>query len=449
MAEEPLLGLPRRVQAQWTQRRSTQVRASIERRLQRRRSARLTVAASAVILAAGLVFVLVARQRAASEFTMQRSAPGQASPPRSPVVEPTATAMTADTELLVDPQGAGRGFVLRRGSARFVVPHDDQHPFRVRAGALVVEDLGTIFSVMRVSDTKSEVAVEEGQVAVLCQGSRVELGHGQRRTFACGVPETPTTVAEPSAVAAGHLPSWREGSARRAQGTRPREPFIGPREPAATSAGLAFADSFPRPRSSREEVSSPSKATRSIEAREGPAMGAKPSPELAAPAVQAPSAARPAPHQTVPPWQVLAERGQYREAYDSLRNEEDPPVRDQTHALLLAADTARLSGHSSEAVPYLRRILLQHGDDPRAHLAAFTLGRVLLDELGRPEEAAAAFERARAHQAPLAEDALAREVEAWARAGDSGRARALAREYQQRYPQGRRMRAVAKFGGLE
>jgi len=50
--------------------------------------------------------------------------------------------------------------------------------------------------------------------------------------------------------------------------------------------------------------------------------------------------------------------------------------------------------------------------------AAFTLGRVLLDELGRPSEAVDAFPLARSSGGPLAEDALAREVEALSRAGE-------------------------------
>jgi hypothetical protein len=56
--------------------------------------------------------------------------------------------------------------------------------------------------------------------------------------------------------------------------------------------------------------------------------------------------------------------------------------------------------------------------DPRAPLAAFTLGRVLLRELARPREAAAAFAQARAlaPRGPFVEDALAREVEAWLQA---------------------------------
>ena len=92
-----------------------------------------------------------------------------------------------------------------------------------------------------------------------------------------------------------------------------------------------------------------------------------------------------------------------------------------------------------------------HSDDPRAALAAFTLGRVLLDELGRPREAQDAFSRARslAPAAPLAEDALAREVEAASRAGDVARARALAVEYEVAYPAGTRLRAVRRHGGLE
>jgi transmembrane sensor len=84
-------------------------------------------------------------------------------------------------------------------------------------------------------------------------------------------------------------------------------------------------------------------------------------------------------------------------------------------------------------------------------VAAFTLGRVLLTRLGRPREAAAAFAgaRARAPAGSLAEDALAREVEAWARAGELQRARARARQYLRSYPSGRRASSVRKHARLE
>jgi transmembrane sensor len=148
-------------------------------------------------------------------------------------------------------------------------------------------------------------------------------------------------------------------------------------------------------------------------------------------------------------WRPLAERGQYEEARRALRKAGPSAVRDDTADLLLAADAARLSGHPEEAVPYLERVLRGHARDPRADLAAFTLGRVLLDELGRPSEAVEAFARVRSSGGPLAEDALAREVEALSRAGDVTRSREQALLYRRLYPNGRRAKAVSRFGGLD
>jgi transmembrane sensor len=148
-------------------------------------------------------------------------------------------------------------------------------------------------------------------------------------------------------------------------------------------------------------------------------------------------------------WRPLAERGQYEEARRALRKAGPSAVRDDTADLLLAADAARLSGHPAEAVPYLERVLRGHARDPRAGLAAFTLGRVLLDELGRPSEAVDAFALARSSGGPLAEDALAREVEALSRAGDVSRSRELALLYRRLYPNGRRAKAVSRFGGVD
>jgi transmembrane sensor len=99
----------------------------------------------------------------------------------------------------------------------------------------------------------------------------------------------------------------------------------------------------------------------------------------------------------------------------------------------------------------LERVVAQHASDSRAPLAAFTLGRVLLDQLGRPHEAAQAFAAARrlAPGGALAQDALAREVESWSRAGEADFARARAQEFIRLYPTSRRKKAVRRFGGLE
>jgi transmembrane sensor len=119
--------------------------------------------------------------------------------------------------------------------------------------------------------------------------------------------------------------------------------------------------------------------------------------------------------------------------------------------LMLAADAARLSGHPASAVPYLRRLLRDYPADVRGPVAAFTLGRVLLAELSRPAEAADAFAISYrlAPAGPLAADALGREVEAAARAGDAARARRLAATYVARYPNEPRAAAVRRAGRLD
>ena len=152
-----------------------------------------------------------------------------------------------------------------------------------------------------------------------------------------------------------------------------------------------------------------------------------------------------------PSWRDLAHDGDYDRAYEVLTGANAPPVRDIAEELLLAADVKRLSHHPAEAVAPLRQILRDHTADPRASLAAFTLGRVLLEELGRPREAADAFAQAEslAPDGPMAEDAVARSVEAWSRAGDATQAHRLAEDYLRRYPGGRKVRSVRRFGGLE
>ena len=162
----------------------------------------------------------------------------------------------------------------------------------------------------------------------------------------------------------------------------------------------------------------------------------------------------PAPEQSAqrsplsPSWRTLAEKGEYKEAYARLNAEGAAAVRNDVDDLVLAADTARLGGAPAKAVPFLERVVKSHAGDSRAPLAAFTLGRVLLHQLGRPREAAKAFAQAR-QMGALVEDALASEVESWSRAGEPGLARERALEYVERFPKGRRLKAVRSHGGLD
>jgi transmembrane sensor len=181
----------------------------------------------------------------------------------------TAELIDADSAISESPPATAH---LTAGGARFDVRHDERRRFRVEAGEVVVEDLGTRFTVQRIG-SRVGVSVDEGRVRVSWPGDTLELGAGQSGVF---------------------------------------------------------------------------------------------------------------------------------------------PPDDAVSLLLREADRARRQGRPEEALAPLRQIVDAHAGDPRAPLAAFTLGRVYLDELHRPADAAAAFARARAldPDGPLAADARNREREA-------------------------------------
>jgi transmembrane sensor len=128
------------------------------------------------------------------------------------------------------------------------------------------------------------------------------------------------------------------------------------------------------------------------------------------------------------------------------------PAKPETaEGLLAAADKARLAGRAVEGADLLRTLVRNHRNDARAPLAAFTLGRMLLMELGQPLEASLFFAEARrlSPQGPLAEDSMAREVESLAKAGESASARSRAKEYLRLYPDGRRAAAVRMISAVK
>jgi transmembrane sensor len=145
-------------------------------------------------------------------------------------------------------------------------------------------------------------------------------------------------------------------------------------------------------------------------------------------------------------WRDLARHGRHGEAFavlgaDGLARESK---RLGVNDLLALADVARLSGHPAEAVAPLERILTDFASDAQASLAAFALGRLELDSLGRAQAAAAALNKALALGIPrsLREDVRARLVEAYARGGDPSAARRAAAAYFEEYPHGRHARAI-------
>jgi transmembrane sensor len=57
-----------------------------------------------------------------------------------------------------------------QGEALFDVTHDEQHPFSVRAGVALIEDIGTTFTVRNVGDDPVRVVVTVGSVRLQGQG---------------------------------------------------------------------------------------------------------------------------------------------------------------------------------------------------------------------------------------------------------------------------------------
>jgi transmembrane sensor len=126
-----------------------------------------------------------------------------------------------------------------------------------------------------------------------------------------------------------------------------------------------------------------------------------------------------------PGWRELARSGHHREAFATLGTQ---GIRREAKRLGIAdlfalADVARLSGHPADAVGPLQRIIDGFPSDPQAPLAAFALGRLQLDDLGRPQAAAAAFSRALELGAPesVRDNVRARLAEARARMRNDAR----------------------------
>jgi hypothetical protein len=229
-----------------------------------------------------------------------------------------------------------------------------------------------------------------------------------------------------------------------------------PRRDASERAeGAAARTSSPRSRGTKDDAPAPLPAEPAPETTETPAAAPAPTQERPAPAAGPASArstsARPAisPVPAASPslpsvegagdgWRELAARGENEEAYAALGRGgvAEASLSASVEDLFALADVARLSGHPREAAPPLERILDEHSSDPRAPLAALTLGRVQLRSLAAPTAAAQSVRRALVLGVPagLTEDAYALLVESLSRAGDAAGARAAYAQLLERAP---------------
>ena len=344
------------------------------------------------------------------------------------------------SQVRVREDGSGRTVLALEGTAQFDVVHDPLRLFRVELRGLAVEVLGTRF-VVEEQGAQVRIAVQQGRVRVLWASHYDELGAGHSAVF-LPEPISAANLTGSGSLDAAHAPPAAAVPPLMEPGpgsTNPTPlPVAGPVTPASLHVGAG----------SRRSV----------------ARASRPAASSAAAEPQPPSLPPVDPPREPESWQALAHEGQFEQAYRlaygppaeaaGTRRPAAPPLLREREVvpseLLLLADVARLSHHPADAVAPLSRLLREHAADPRAPLAAFTLGRVLLDELGRPREAAQSFLRVQEldPSGPLSQDALAREVEAWSRAGEGASARARALQYVQKYPTGRRLRSVRHFGEL-
>lgn len=279
---------------------------------------------------------------------------------------------------------AGRlTLVLREGHARFEVNPASHRQWVIETGVASVEVLGTIFTVDRRPEGV-RVGVERGVVLV-----RSERLPDRVQRLEAGM-----SVFAPALIAA-----------------------VPPRAPEATVDTPAIAPPSTGPEARREAV-------------------------LAQPSVRPPRAepvavATPHPTPATPAeWQPVAKRGEFERAWALL----EPSFSERLgHAdaaeLVLMADTARATGRHAEAALALTRALeLSPGDAT----VAFTLARLELDVLRRPDEAARHFElvATATPASPLRYDAMVRRVEALQAAKELPAALAAARQALVDFPSG-------------
>lgn len=123
----------------------------------------------------------------------------------------STVALDADSRLTVELSGKTRELVLERGRAHFSVAHDASRPFRVQAGGVVSQAIGTRFSVAYRSSQRVAVVVDEGRVRVSqlqsSQSATREAGKNERIGYSAeGGLEGPQRVNADLAL------SWKEGN---------------------------------------------------------------------------------------------------------------------------------------------------------------------------------------------------------------------------------------------
>jgi transmembrane sensor len=171
----------------------------------RQRFSRRTVLGTASALAATLIGALFWRRSG----TVYRTELGEIR--HVPLADGSSATINSDSEVKVRLADNRREVRLASGEAWFRVMKDPMRPFVVEAGQVVVQAVGTAFSVRR-RENGADVLVTEGVVetwAVQADGHRIRLVAGQS-AFVGDNAEVRMAAATPSSV--DRTLAWRSGT---------------------------------------------------------------------------------------------------------------------------------------------------------------------------------------------------------------------------------------------
>jgi transmembrane sensor len=130
-------------------------------------SALLRVAAAAIIIFGGtMLWQNIRRSRADADIQTYATSVGER---RQVVLKDGTTVLLGPTSRLLVPSlrpDNGDRLVLIDGVAYFSVVHDSAHPFTVKAGKIVIQDVGTAFSVDNDDSAGTRVVVDSGTVSI-------------------------------------------------------------------------------------------------------------------------------------------------------------------------------------------------------------------------------------------------------------------------------------------
>jgi transmembrane sensor len=127
----------------------------------------MRMAAAAIIIFGGtMLWQNIRRSRADAEVQTYATSVGER---RQVVLKDGTTVLLGPTSRLLVPSlrpENGDRLVLIDGVAYFTVVHDPAHPFTVKAGKIVIQDVGTAFSVDNDDSAGTRVVVDSGTVSI-------------------------------------------------------------------------------------------------------------------------------------------------------------------------------------------------------------------------------------------------------------------------------------------